>query len=333
MTDQILTTPEWEKAMEILMDLCTEVPVGGSFTTRPAYTPKMGPTLMEVPSTGPDGSTLAPIKPSGHVTEVPPTGGFISREAYTPNMGPTMKEIPNNHPAEKGPRTALEWALLLASLNMKTDSNWQTREALSPKIKGINFDANAPWTVHKGPDHSVSPSPDKHEVHDAVLDPDPGIPGMENLPGGPGHIEGPDSARSLRGIHTTLLVQDDGSHGADLAMQDGSFFILNLGDLRAKIDQVQSMDDVSLDPKGHYQAIKNHIIKRAAAMNMQHIVPANWQLSMAGLEAADADAKKKNLPPWLKKKGDDKGDDDKDDKGGKGDDDKDDKKKPAKKSS
>lgn len=286
---------EWERVMAIIMgggpalaDLLLEIPADGSGRMGPAAVPNFGSTGMEVPKTGPNGSGNV-VAPSGVKSELPLDGNYNrSGEAVSPgDGGPRVMEIPKTGPAASGPRTAAEWAAF-----------------------GYQMGLGQPGAPVKAD----------------ILDGPKTVPGFSvGSTGDPSIVGKVGDAHYLRSLsHPETKVTDDGSHGDELAMQDGSFFIQNLGDLRRCIDQVNAMDQGSLDPRGRYSAIKRHIAKRAAAIGFSNMVPANWQLSMAheelpgnGDSSALVDAKKKkSLPPWLQKKGDDKDGkgDDKDDK-------------------
>jgi len=151
------------------------------------------------------------------------------------------QEVPDNHPAEGGPRTALEWA----------------QQALVALRAGKELPA-LPFKATMGK--------------------------MAN--GDPVVRTGPESPKSKAGApNASLTKTDDGTHGADLAMSDGSFFIQNEGDLRAAIDRVANADNGSLVPQGGFMAIKQHIVNRADAMGLTHLLPPSWQLSMAVMAA------------------------------------------------
>jgi hypothetical protein len=258
------------------------------------------------------------------VTEIPADGGFRSSTSTRPK-GPTYMEIPGEVPSGGGAPSDTVGG---KNLEIPKDGGFTATPAAGhphgPMLMEI------PGKVNDKPG-SYTPL-DWASLLDAL---------GKMFNGDPVHYAGPDEGKNrFEPPNKSKTTTDDGTHGEHLAMSDGSFFILNLGDLKAAIDRVKSMDDVSLDPVGRYQAIKDHIVRRAqhiVPQGWQNLVPANWQLSLASLNAdmeecdkdkkkkddddKEEDAKKKNLPPWLKKKGD--GDDDKDDK----DDKKDDKKK------
>lgn len=336
---------EWEKAMEILLALTYEIPSEGSWRGVQSATPAGGDnTSFTIPTTGPDGNAVAPVGPSGLTSTIPADGGFRAVPSATPGGGKNvMFEVPNNHPAVKGPRTPLEWAIL-AALKNEDDigTTWKTIESLVVKSAGINYTLppEGAWqTKSGGPDDGTVLASTGGKAHGVVGDSQlkddaAGIPGMQNLGAGPGRIE-----HTNKTGNPSRTTTDDGTHGEHVAMEDGSFFIVTLGDLLAKIDLVKQMDQVGLDPSG-YQKIKRHIVKRAQDIvpdDWKNVVPTNWQLSMASVagyaaqqadyeetlakliaaeekkkdDSKDDDDKKKDddTPPWLKKKKGDSGDD------------------------
>jgi hypothetical protein len=272
------------------MALQTEIPADGGFQTRPPLR-SPGKSSEEVPNNHP--AEGGPVTPDSGDPVIPDDGGFEAKPALHLPDAPHVQEIPDNHPPAAGKSVLpIDWAAAAtakAAINYGVDTSgaWSSVKTDGNGAKGkpdYSGDTTKAWSKGKAlPKSSAVPgAPDPKSAAYAAGS---GIAGKLSYdPGDPkGLAHGnktPRSSMASDSDPTTVAPWDSPQ------MSDGTFSIAQPGDVVAAIAKVQGAESVLPPRAGRFQDIKNHIAKRAEHLGLAHLVPADWQLSMA-MQAAE----------------------------------------------
>lgn len=249
-------------------------------------------TSTEIPDAHPeDGGPVLPTEPQKHDTddvaaiqdEIPADGGFTTKPAKTPEAGPVSKEIPADGPAssdspadkpDKAPKDT--W-----STRVGKPEPTGTPSGSFAQLQDVKYDGEG-WATRGAP--GLAPSKTVEQWSD--------------LPAGTADGSGPDGSPSksdsLDRAPKTSFKSDPkpGTSNADedldndrpdnLSLPDGTFFVQNVGDLKAKIDAVKTADQTNPRATTHpwYAEVKRHLMNRAADLGATHLIPSDWNLSM-----------------------------------------------------
>lgn len=247
-------------------DLLTEIPAGGGFQPKTGKPEPKETKLNEIPNNHPPAAGAPRLSNDKPVDDEIPAGGGFQVQVGKPESKETkLNEIPNNHPAGSGAsRTPAQWASGGINYGSDTSAGWSgPKQPLVPSGKTV---WGQPLPPAKTADQSSLPADGK----------------TVNV-----STDGVKSGKAVRTSMASENADSDLGHGPEghgpLSMPDGSFNIVQPGDLHAAIAKVQNAEKSTTHAPGHaaYVDVKRHIARRATAMGLGHEVPADWQMMMA----------------------------------------------------
>lgn len=264
-------------AKKPVKDLLTELPAGGGFQPKTGKPESKETVLKEIPNNHPAG-TSSPITPadsqkndtddnSSIQDEIPAGGGFQLKVGKPESKETKLGEIPNNHPPAAGaPRTPAQWANAGINYGSDTTAGWSGPK--QPPVASGKTVWGQPLPSSRTADQNTLPV-DGKTVKTST-----------------------DGVKSGKAVRTSMASENadaDLGHGPEghgsPSMPDGSFNIVQPGDLHAAIAKVQNAEKTTTNAPGHpaYVDVKRHIARRASAMGLANQVPADWQMMMAKL--------------------------------------------------
>lgn len=270
----VLTKTEWYAMMAtVLSDVSIDPTDRWSSIQAPGN--QDGTHLSEIPDNHP--AKGGPVTPEGEVDdEIPAGGGFvvkIGKPDYTKNT--VLHEIPSDGPASKD--------------SPADKPNLEPGGKFSPKVGR--------------PMPTGTPSGSFAELHDLQYDgtawvtKGPVSPGgsivWNAFPTGTSDGTGPDgSPRKSDMLNRTpgangYAADEDLDHDVpdNLSLPDGTFFTLNVDDLRNNIDKIKNADQTNPRSATHpwFMDVKQHLMNRAKDLSATNLIPSDWNLSMGML--------------------------------------------------
>jgi hypothetical protein len=282
-----LTKPEWEKAMDMVQAaLITEIPADGGWQVKPPLHYTKNTNSEEMPNNHPanadtshDGDEPGGGTAGGGLTEeIPADGGFQVRGPLTYTENKVSQEMPDAHPAKASiAQRAAAISKAAVDFGVDTATAWQGVKTSGTGNKGkpdISGDTAKGWSKGK-------PLPRSKALGKSTAAAVPAKSSVSLEPGDPKGLAHsnptPRSSMASASDPTTVGPWDSPQ------LPDGSFSLAQPGDVAAAVGKVQTAETTLPARAGHvhFQEVKNHIAKRANVLGVSHLVPPDWQLSMA----------------------------------------------------